>query len=139
MRSILTFALLSMLPCAAVSQSNSATVPCGISHWSTTGAACDYAPDLAPIRDRELKFLNIPDMAPLVREPVNSLLKDIRILPEIQITPGKQDSTAKPKLKKSKRRTFKKEKALPPPGGVALPQNIDRMPIIPGDTISKPK
>jgi len=41
---------------AAAQQANTDSKPCPLSHWSTTGAACDYAPDDSPLVDSELKM-----------------------------------------------------------------------------------
>jgi hypothetical protein len=41
---------------AAAHQANNDSKPCPLSHWSTIGAACDYAPDLPPFMDSELKM-----------------------------------------------------------------------------------
>jgi hypothetical protein len=40
---------------AAAQQASNNSAPCLLSHWSTTGAACDYAPDLPPTIDAGLK------------------------------------------------------------------------------------
>src|ERR1700733_7942473 len=40
---------------AAAQPANNDTKPCPLSHWSTTGAACEYAPDQTPAVDAEFK------------------------------------------------------------------------------------
>jgi hypothetical protein len=44
---------------AAAQQDDNIGKPCPLSHWSTTGASCDYAPDLSPAIEADLK-LGIP-------------------------------------------------------------------------------
>jgi hypothetical protein len=65
---------------AAAQRANNDGKPCGISHWSTTGAACEYAPDLPPFVDSELK-LGVPvwainDSLILLPHSYNYLLPD---------------------------------------------------------------
>jgi hypothetical protein len=46
-----------LLPCFAMAQHSGAnpSFDCPLSHWSTTGAACLYAPDLTPAAEATLK------------------------------------------------------------------------------------
>jgi hypothetical protein len=59
MKNLVAILFLMALPVAAMSQQSSANPSdgkdCPLSHWSTTGAACLYAPDLIPADESTLK------------------------------------------------------------------------------------
>ena len=58
MRFFIVILFLMASPIAAMSQQSSAPATekdCPLSHWSTTGAACEYAPDLSPAIEADLR------------------------------------------------------------------------------------
>ncbi len=67
MRSVFRIlSLLIILPMTVLAQQSKPQNDCPISHWSTTGAACDYAPDMPSVRDSELKS-GYPDQIGLIQ------------------------------------------------------------------------
>jgi hypothetical protein len=80
MKIIAAFLTIIVPALASAQQGSNNSAPCPLSHWSTTGAACDYAPDLPPTIDSELK-MGVPlwdrnDSLTLVPRSYNYLLPD---------------------------------------------------------------
>ena len=109
------------------SKSSNGQVPsCALSKWSTTGAACDYAPDLlTTTRLVPPGFASPADGLPFM-QPEDS--------PEIQKTRPLQDSVnVKPKSNPRKSKKVQKpESGVVPIGNL----NPDHMPIV--DSLKKP-
>jgi hypothetical protein len=133
MKAIVVSALFVLLPCFASAQQSSAA-PCGIAHWSTTGAACGYAPDLPGAKMR------IMPSSDERRIPFDTAYtnagKLLRVLPEYQVTPSQRDTNIQRRKNLRRRRL---QKPLPAPSGIVKPTvpNPDKMPIIPGDSLTK--
>ena len=135
MKSTIAIALLIITPCIASAQQSA---PCEISHWSTTGAACSYAPDMPEAKMRVEKSWGA--MSTPVDAPATNFGKSARVLPELQGTPGQRDTSVhKRKYLKWKKLQKPIQKSLPPPGTVVKPPvpNPEKMPIVPGDTLTK--
>ena len=92
----------------AAQQTSNDSKPCGISHWSTTGAACYYAPDLSPAEEAELK-----SSGPLWtrKDTLAHMLSDFDglspmkmpgELPKLKALPNSPDPIIQPKLWKHK-------------------------------------
>ncbi|HWF43637.1 MAG TPA: hypothetical protein VG537_03245 [Candidatus Kapabacteria bacterium] len=133
MKALVVSAFFVLLPCLALAQQSS-SAPCGISHWSTTGAACGYAPDLPGAK---MRVIRSSDEMRIPFDTASTFFgKHLRVLPEYQVTPGQRDTSIQ---KRKSLRRKRLQKPLPAPGGVVKPPvpNPDKMPIVPGDSLSK--
>ena len=116
------------------SKSSNGQVPsCALSKWSTTGAACDYAPDL--LTTTKLVPPGFDNPADITGSP----LTQPESLPGVQKTQPLQNSTihkSKPKLKlKQQTEIHWRKPGIAPIGN----PNPDHMPVVKGDSLMKGK
>ncbi len=107
MKTVISIAILFALPCLSQAQtSGSKSNDCPLSHWSTTGAACLYAPELPASEEARLKqagpsgvvhrmpgnwqALPVPNSPMLI--PDSIYRKMIRVLPDSTIKRAIPDS-----------------------------------------------
>ncbi|MFI5201910.1 MAG: hypothetical protein ACHQNE_05955 [Candidatus Kapaibacterium sp.] len=105
MKVFIPILILAALPCVSAAQQSGKTNAgdCPLSYWSTTGAACYYAPDLPPPLESELKSgkpiktryqvrgMNwLPEPLPILQPPIPDSMLDLIHKSEIRFFP---DST----------------------------------------------